>query len=133
MIEAKNVNYGDIKAFADDFAKKGFKADRDINELELRLELVSVIVRVDRKYNHDFKQIRGVVRLNFTDYVTRGFAHVYEAKAFKGLSHIYVDELISVAKKTEEAFRVAIAAASSHVASIDPKRIMQQETEHVSG
>jgi len=129
MKEAKEVYWAELREFADVLGTKGFKSDRDLNELELRLDLVTVRIYIDRKAKGDFKQIRGTIQLNFVDYSSR-IGRSFEVKPFKGLSTIYVDECVATAQNIQTNIRAAFAAASNLVDLIDPKAIIKQETNH---
>lgn len=130
MKEAKEVNWADLREFAEALGTKGFKPDRDLNELELRLDLVIVKIYIDRKTKGDFKQIRGYIRLNFVDFSACGIQRVFEAKPFKGLSLRYVDECIATAQNIQTVFRATFSAADNQVDHIDPKEIIKWEKEH---
>jgi len=130
MKEAKEVNWADLRQFAEALGTKGFKQDRDLTELELRLDLVTVKIYIDRKAKGDFKQIRGYIRADFVDIGARGIERVFEAKPFKGLSTIYVDECVATAQNIQTNIRAAFAAASNLVDLIDPKAILKRETNH---
>lgn len=130
MKEAKEVNWAELRAFAEALGTKGFKPDRDLNELELRLDLVTVQIHIDRKAKGDFKQIRGRIRLDFVSFGTRGVQSVFEVKPFKGLSTIYVDECVATAQNIQTTIKAAFSAASNQVDLIDPKAILKQETNH---
>ena len=133
MKDAKEVNWGDLREFAATLAEKGFKQDRDLTELELRLDLTTLKIYIDRKAKGDFKQIRGCIRVDFVDIGARGIERVFEVKPFKGLSIIYVDECIAVAQNIQTTFRATFSAAANQADHIDPKEILKQETNHVSG
>lgn len=130
MKEAKEVYWKELREFAEVLGTKGFKPDRDLTELELRLDLVTVRIYIDRKAKGDFKQIRGYIRLDFVDFGARGIERVFEAKPFKGLSTIYVDECIATAQNIQTNIRAAFSAASNLVDLIDPKAILKRETNH---
>lgn len=134
MKEAKEVNWGDLREFAEVLGTKGFKPDRDLTELELRLDLVTVKIYIDRKAKGDvFKQIRGYIRVNFVDIGACGIERTFDIKPFKGLSTIYVDTCVTVAQNIQTTLRAAFSAAANQVDLIDPKEIIKQETNHVSG
>lgn len=130
MKEAKEVNWADIRQFAEVLGTKGFKPDRDLNELDLRLDLVTVRIYIDRKAKGDFKQIRGYIRANFVDFGTSGIQRTFEVKPIKGLSLIYVDECLAIAQNIQTTFRAAFSAAANQVDHIDPKEIIKRETNH---
>ena len=130
MKEAKEVNWAELREFAEALEKKGFKQDRDLTELVTRLDLVTVKIYIDRKAKGDFKQIRGYIRLDFIDLGAPGIERVFEAKPFKGLSTIYVDECIATAQNIQTNIRAAFAAASNLVDLIDPKAILKREANH---
>lgn len=127
MKEAKEVNWAELREFAEALETKGFKQDRDLTELEMRLDLVTVKIYIDRKAKGDFKQIRGFIRLNFVDFGANGIERAFEVKPFKGLSTIYVDECIATAQNIQTNIRAAFAAASNLVDHIDPKEILKRE------
>lgn len=127
MKEAKEVNWAELREFAEALETKGFKQDRDLTELETRLDLVTVKIYIDRKAKGDFKQIRGFIRLNFVDFGANGIERAFEVKPFKGLSTIYVDECIATAQNIQTNIRAAFAAASNLVDHIDPKEILKRE------
>lgn len=127
MKEAKEVCWADLRKFAEVLETKGFKPDRDLNELETRIDLVTVKIYIDRKAKGDFKQIRGFIRLNFVDFGASGIERVFEVKPFKGLSTIYVDECVATAQNIQTNIRAAFAAASNLVDLIDPKEILKRE------
>jgi hypothetical protein len=127
MKEAKEVNWADLRQFAEALGTKGFKPDRDLNELVLRLDLVTVKIYIDRKAKGDFKQIRGYILANFVDFGTSGIERTFEIKPFKGLSTIYVDECISAAQNIQTTFRAAFSAAANQTGLIDPKAIIARE------
>lgn len=129
MKEAKDVYWTELREFAEALGTKGFKSDRDLNELELRLDLATVRIYIDRKAKGDFKQIRGCIQLNFVDY-SSPLGRSFEVKPFKGLSTIYVDECIATAQNIQTSIRDAFAAASNLVDLIDPKAILKLETNH---
>lgn len=129
MKEAKEVNWAELREFAEALGTKGFKPDRDLTELELRLDLVTVRIYIDRKAKGDFKQIRGSIQWNFVDYASR-LGRSFEVKPFKGLSTIYVDECVATAQNIQTNIRAAFAAASNLVDLIDPKAILKRETNH---
>lgn len=129
MKEAKEVNWAELREFAEVLGTKGFKPDRDLNELGLRLDLVTVRIHIDRKAKGDFKQIHGSIQLNFVDYASR-LGRSFEVKPFKGLSTIYVDECVATAQNIQTNIRAAFAAASNLVDLIDPKAIIKRETNH---
>lgn len=131
MKEAKDVNWAELREFAEALGTKGFKQDRDLTELELRLDLVTVRIYIDRKANGDFKQIRGTIQLNFVDYSSR-IGRSFEAKPFKGLSTIYVDECIAIAQNIQTISRATFSTASNLVGSIDPKEIISREKEGIN-
>jgi hypothetical protein len=130
MKEAKEVNWADLRQFAEALGTKGFKPDRDLNELDLRLDLVTVKIYIDRKAKGDFKQIRGYIRVNFVDFGACGIQRTFDIKAFKGLSLIYVDECIAVAQNIQTTFRAAFNAASNQADLIDPKKILKLEAQN---
>lgn len=127
MKEAKEVYWSDLGEFAEVLGTKGFERDRDLNELELRLDLVTVKIHIDRKAKGDFKQIRGRIRLNFVGIGASGIQSVFEVKPFKGLSVIYVDECIATAQAIQTNIRAAFSAAGNLVDLIDPKEILNRE------
>lgn len=127
MKEAKEVYYKDLREFAEALGPKGFKPDRDLTELETRLDLVTVQIHIDRKAKGDFKQIRGRIRLDFVAFGARGVQSVFEVKPFKGLSLIYVDECVAAAQNLQTNIRDAFAAASNLAGLIDPKEILKRE------
>ena len=127
MKEAKEVNWAELREFAAALEAKGFKQDRDLTELETRLDLVTVRIYIDRKAKGDFKQIRGYIRLDFVDFGASRIERVFEAKPFKGLSTIYVDECVATAQNIQTNIRAAFAAASNLVDHIDPKEILKRE------
>lgn len=134
MKEAKEVNWAELREFAAALEAKGFKQDRDLTELETRLDLVTVRIYIDRKAKGDFKQIRGYIRLDFVDirldFVDFGASRierVFEVKPFKGLSLIYVDECLATAQNIQTNIRAAFSAASNLVDHIDPKEILKRE------
>ncbi len=129
MKDAKEVNWAELREFADVLGTKGFKQDRDLTELELRLDLVTVKIYIDRKVKGDFKQIRGCIRVDFVDFGASHIERVFEAKPFKGLSTIYVDECLATAQNIQTNIRAAFAAASNLVDLIDPKAILSKEKE----
>ena len=129
MKEAKEVYWADLREFAEVLGTKGFKPDRDINELDLCLDIATVKIYIERKAKGDFKQIRGCIQLNFVDYASR-FGRAFDVKPFKGLSTIYVDECVAVAQNIQTTIRAAFAAASNQVDLIDPKEILKRETNH---
>ena len=130
MIDAKDVTWQNLHEFADTLAEKGFKPDRDLTELELRMDLVTVKIYIDRKSKGEFKQIRAYIRANFVDFGACGIQRTFDIKPFKGLSAIYVDECLAAAQNMQTAFRDAFSAAASQAALIDPKAILKQETNH---
>lgn len=130
MKEAKEVNWADLRQFAEVLGTKGFKPDRDLNELDLRLDLVTVRIYIDRKAKGDFKQIRGYIRADFVDFGTSGIQRTFEVKPIKGLSLIYVDECLAIAQNIQTTFRAAFSAAANQVDHIDPKEIIKRETNH---
>lgn len=130
MKEAKEVNWAELREFAEALGTKGFKPDRDLTELERRLDLVTVKIYIDRKAKGDFKQIRGYIRADFVGIGARGIERVFEVKPFKGLSTIYVDECVATAQNIQTNIRAAFAAASNLVDLIDPKAILKRETNH---
>lgn len=127
MKEAKDVHWAELREFAEVLGTKGFKPDRDLNELETRIDLVTVKIYIDRKAKGDFKQIRGFIRLNFVDFGANGIERVFEVKPFKGLSTIYVDECLATAQNIQTNIRAAFAAARNLVDHIDPKEILKRE------
>lgn len=127
MKEAKEVNWAELREFAAALEAKGFKQDRDLTELETRLDLVTVRIYIDRKAKGDFKQIRGYIRLDFVDFGTPRIERVFEVKPFKGLSLIYVDECLATAQNIQTNIRAAFSAASNLVGLIDPKEILKRE------
>lgn len=127
MKEAKEVNWAELREFAAALEAKGFKQDRDLTELETRLDLVTVRIYIDRKAKGDFKQIRGYIRLDFVDFGASRIEHVFEVKPFKGLSTIYVDECLATAQNIQTNIRAAFSAASNLVDHIDPKEILKRE------
>lgn len=127
MKEAKEVNWAELREFAAALEAKGFKQDRDLTELETRLDLVTVKIYIDRKAKGDFKQIRGYIRLDFVDFGAPRIVRVFEVKPFKGLSLIYVDECLATAQNIQTNIRAAFAAASNLVDHIDPKDILKKE------
>lgn len=127
MKDAKEVNWAELREFAEALETKGFKQDRDLTELETRLDLVTVQIHIDRKAKGDFKQIRGRIRLDFVSFGTRGVQSVFEVKPFKGLSTIYVDECLATAQNIQTNIRAAFAAANNLVDLIDPKEILKRE------
>lgn len=133
MKEAKEVNWADLRQFAEVLETKGFKPDRDLNELETRLDLVTVRIYIDRKAKGDFKQIRGYIRLDFVDFGASRIERVFEVKPFKGLSLIYVDECLATAQNIQTNIQAAFAAASNLVGRIDPKEIIAKEKEKTNG
>lgn len=130
MKEAKDVNWAELHEFAEVLKTKGFKQDRDLTELETRLDLVTVKIYIDRKAKGDFKQIRGYIRLDFVDIGSSRIERVFEVKPFKGLSLIYVDECLATAQNIQTNLKAAFAAASNLVGNIDPKEILKRETNH---
>lgn len=130
MKEAKEVNWAELREFAASLAEKGFKQDRDLTELDLHLDLVTVKIYIDRKAKGDFKQIRGCIRADFVDFGTSGIQRTFEVKPIKGLSLIYVDECLSIAQNIQTTFRAAFSAAANQVDHIDPKEILKRETNH---
>lgn len=131
MKEAKDVNWAELREFAEVLKTKGFKQDRDLTELETCLDLVTVKIYIDRKSKGDaFKQIRGYIRVNFVDIGACGIERVFEVKPFKGLSLIYVDECLATAQNIQTNLKAAFAAASNLVGNIDPKEILKRETNH---
>lgn len=130
MKDAKEVNWAELREFAEVLGTKGFKPDRDLTELELRLDLVTVKIYIDRKAKGDFKQIRGYIRANFVDFGTSGIQRTFEVKPIKGLSLIYVDECLAIAQNIQTTFRAAFSAAANQVDHIDPKEIIKRETNH---
>lgn len=130
MKEAKDVYWSELREFAEVLEAKGFKRDRDLTELELRLDLVIVKIYIDRKAKGDFKQIRGSIRLNFVDIGVTRIPRVFEAKPFKGLSTAYVDECITAAQTIQTNVTRAFADAGNLVDVIDPKAIAKQEANH---
>jgi len=127
MKEAKEVNWAELREFAAALEAKGFKQDRDLTELETRLDLVTVRIYIDRKAKGDFKQIRGYIRLDFVDFGASRIERVFEVKPFKGLSTIYVDECLATAQNIQTNIRAAFSAASNLVDHIDPKEILKRE------
>lgn len=127
MKEAKEVNWAELREFAEALEPKGFKQDRDLTELETRLDLVTVRIYIDRKAKGDFKQIRGYIRLDFVDFGASRIERVFEVKPFKGLSLIYVDECLATAQNIQTNIRAAFSAASNLVDHIDPKEILKRE------
>ena len=127
MKEAKEVSWAELREFAEALETKGFKPDRDINKLELHLDLVTVIIDIDRKVKGDFKQIHGRIRLNGMSFGVRNIQSVFEVKPFKGLSLIYVDECLATAQNIQTNIRAAFSAASNLVDHIDPKEILKKE------
>lgn len=127
MKEAKEVNWAELREFAAALEAKGFKQDRDLTELETRLDLVTVRIYIDRKAKGDFKQIRGYIRLDFVDFGASRIERVFEVKPFKGLSLIYVDECLATAQNIQTNIRAAFSAASNLVDHIDPKEILKRE------
>ena len=127
MKEAKDVHWAELREFAEALATKGFKQDRDLTELETRLDLVTVRIYIDRKAKGDFKQIRGYIRLDFVDFGAPRIERVFEVKPFKGLSLIYVDECLATAQNIQTNIRAAFSAASNLVDHIDPKEILKKE------
>lgn len=127
MKEAKDVHWAELREFAEVLGTKGFKQDRDLTELETRLDLVTVRIYIDRKAKGDFKQIRGYIRLDFVDFGASRIERVFEVKPFKGLSTIYVDECLATAQNIQTNIRAAFAAASNLVDHIDPKEILKRE------
>lgn len=127
MKEAKEVNWADLRQFAEVLETKGFKPDRDLTELELRLDLVTVQINIDRKAKGDFKQIRGRIRLDCMSFGVRNIQSVFEVKPFKGLSLIYVDECLATAQNIQITIKAAFSAASNQVDLIDPKEILKRE------
>lgn len=132
MKEAKEVSWGDLREFADVLGTKGFKPDRDLTELVLCLDLVTVKIYIDRKAKGDFKQIRGYIRADFADFGARGLERTFEIKPLKGLSTIYVDECLAVAQNIQTTFRAAFSAAANQAALIDPKAIIAKEKEETN-
>ena len=130
MKEAKDVHWAELREFAEVLGTKGFKQDRDLTELETRLDLVTVKIYIDRKAKGDFKQIRGYIRLDFVDFGASRIERVFEVKPFKGLSLIYVDECLAIAQNIQTNIRAAFAAASNLVDLIDPKAIIKREINH---
>ncbi len=128
MKEAKDVYWAELREFAEALGTKGFKSNRDLNELELRLDLVTVRIYIDRKAKGDFKQIRGTIQLNFVDYSSR-IGRSFEVKPFKGLSTIYVDECVATAQNIQTTIKAAFSAASNQADLIDPKAIISREKE----
>lgn len=126
MKEAKDVYWSDLHEFAEVLGTKGFEHDRDLNELKLRLDLVTVRIYIDRKAKGDFKQIHGAIQLNFVDYASR-LSRSFEVKPFKGLSTIYVDECVTVAQNIQTTIKAAFSAVSNQVDLIDPKEILKRE------
>ena len=133
MKEAKEVNWAELREFAEALETKGFKPDRDINKLELHLDLVTVIIDIDRKVKGDFKQIHGRIRLDGMSFGVRNIQSVFEVKPFKGLSLIYVDECLAAAQNIQTNIRAAFSAASNLVDHIDPKEIIAKEKEKTNG
>lgn len=133
MKEAKEVSWAELREFAEALETKGFKPDRDINKLELHLDLVTVIIDIDRKVKGDFKQIHGRIRLNGMSFGVRNIQSVFEVKPFKGLSLIYVDECLATAQNIQTNIRAAFSAASNLVDHIDPKEIIAKEKEKTNG
>ena len=127
MKEAKEVNWAELREFAAALEAKGFKQDRDLTELETRLDLVTVRIYIDRKAKGDFKQIRGYIRLDFVDFGASRIERVFEVKPFKGLSLIYVDECLATAQNIQTNIRAAFSAASNLVDHVDPKEILKRE------
>lgn len=127
MKEAKEVNWAELREFAAALEAKGFKQDRDLTELETRLDLVTVRIYIDRKAKGDFKQIRGYIRLDFVDFGASRIERVFEVKPFKGLSTIYVDECLATAQNIQTNIRAAFSSASNLVDHIDPKEILKRE------
>ena len=127
MKEAKEVNWAELREFAAALETKGFKQDRDLTELETRLDLVTVRICIDRKAKGDFKQIRGYIRLDFVDFGASRIERVFEVKPFKGLSTIYVDECLATAQNIQTNIRAAFSSASNLVDHIDPKEILKRE------
>jgi len=127
MKEAKEVNWAELREFAAALEAKGFKQDRDLTELETRLDLVTVRIYIDRKAKGDFKQIRGYIRLDFVDFGASRIERVFEVKPFKGLSLIYVDECLATAQNIQTTIKAAFSAASNQVDHIDPKEILKRE------
>ena len=127
MKEAKDVHWAELREFAEALGAKGFKQDRDLTELETRLDLVTVKIYIDRKAKGDFKQIRGYIRLDFVDFSAPHVERVFEVKPFKGLSLIYVDECLATAQNIQTNIRAAFSAASNLVDLIDPKEILKKE------
>jgi len=127
MKEAKEVNWAELREFAAALEAKGFKQDRDLTELETRLDLVTVRIYIDRKAKGDFKQIRGYIRLDFVDFGASRIERVFEVKPFKGLSPSYVDECLATAQNIQTNIRAAFSAASNLVDHIDPKEILKRE------
>ena len=130
MKEAKEVGLPDLCKFAEVLKTKGFERDRALTELDLRLDLATVKIYIDRKAKGDFKQIRGYIRLNFVGIGASRIERVFEVKPFKGLSTIYVDKCIATAQNIQTSIRDAFAAASNLVDLIDPKAILKLETNH---
>lgn len=129
MKEAKEVGWSDLCKFAEVLKTKAFERDRDLTELVLRLDLVTVKIYIDRKTKGDFKQIRGYIRLNFVDIGASRIERVFEVKPFKGLSTIYVDECISTAQNIQTNIRAAFSSAGKLADNIDPKAIIAKEKE----
>ena len=129
MKDAKEVNWSDLREFAATLAEKGFKQDRDLTVLELRLDLVTLKIYIDSKVKGDFKQIRGYIRANFVDFGACGIQRTFEIKPLKGLSIMYVDECIATAQNIQTTFRAAFDAAANQVDHIDPKAIIANEKE----
>lgn len=132
MKEAKEVEWSDLRKFAEVLVAKGFKPDRDLTELGLRLDLATVKIYIDRKAKGDFKQIRGYIRLDFVDFGAPRIQRTFEVKPFKGLSTIYVDECIATARNIQTAFEAAFSAAANQASLIDPKAIIAKEKEAVN-
>lgn len=132
MKEAKEVYWSDLRKFAEVLGAKGFEPDRDLTELRLRLDLATVQIHIDRKAKGDFKQIQGRILLDFVGLGARGIRNVFEVKPFKGLSTIYVDECIAVARNIQTSFQAALAAAANQASLIDPKAIIAKEKEAVN-
>lgn len=129
MKEAKEVGWSDLCKFAEVLKTKAFERDRDLTELVLRLDLVTVKIYIDRKTKGDFKQIRGYIRLNFVDISASRIERVFEVKPFKGLSTIYVDECIATAQNIQTNIRAAFSSAGKLADNIDPKAIIAKEKE----
>lgn len=127
MKEAKDVHWAELREFAEVLGTKGFKSDRGLNELTLRLDLVTVQICIDRKAKGDFKQIRGRIRLDFVSLGTRGVQSVFEVNPFKGLSAIYVDECVATAQNIQTNIQSAFSAAGNLASLIDPKEILKRE------